>query len=63
MRFTEAFTCPFAKIRATAIAVTLGVLAGAATPALADNPLGLIDPATISVGTMGRCQALCLHHR
>lgn len=41
------------KIRATTAAITLGVLAGAATPALADNPLGLIDPATISVGTMG----------
>ncbi|AHK05151.1 ABC transporter substrate-binding protein (plasmid) [Agrobacterium tumefaciens] len=53
MQFTQALTSAFAKIRATTAAITLGVLAGAATPALADNPLGLIDPATISVGTMG----------
>jgi len=53
MRLTEAFTSPLTKIRATAIALTLGMIAGAATPALADNPLGLIDANTISVGTMG----------
>ncbi len=54
MRFTESLTSPFAQMRAAAIAVALGLLASAATPALAeDNPLGLIDPAVISVGTMG----------
>jgi len=53
MRLTEAFTSPLTKIRATAIALTLGMIASAATPALADNPLGLIDANTISVGTMG----------
>ncbi|MGQ3275201.1 MAG: amino acid ABC transporter substrate-binding protein, partial [Shinella sp.] len=54
MRFTEVLTSHFARLRTGAIAVALGVLAGATTPALAqDNPLGLIDPAVISVGTMG----------
>lgn len=53
MRFMKAFTSPFAKLRSNTIAVTLGVLAGVASPALADNALGLIDPNTISVGTMG----------
>ncbi|WP_425487701.1 ABC transporter substrate-binding protein [Mycoplana rhizolycopersici] len=41
-------------MRATAAAVALGVMASVATPVLAeDNPLGLIDPTVISVGTMG----------
>ncbi len=53
MRFMKAFTSPFAKLRSNTIAVTFGVLAGVASPALADNALGLIDPNTISVGTMG----------
>lgn len=54
MQFIEAFNAPFARMRATAVALAFGVLTGAAIPALAqDNPLGLIDPAVISVGTMG----------
>ena len=54
MRFTDALTSPLAWLRAGALAVAFGVLASAPTPALAqDNPLGLIDPAVISVGTMG----------
>ncbi|MCW5711890.1 ABC transporter substrate-binding protein [Shinella sp.] len=54
MRFSKAITSPLSRMRATVVALTLGVLAGAATPAAADdNPLGLIDPAVISVGTMG----------
>lgn len=54
MRMKKAFTAPFARLQATAIALTLGIMA-ATTPATqaADNPLGLIDPAVISVGTMG----------
>ena len=53
MRMTEAFSIPVTKMRTAAIALTLGMIAGAATPALAANPLGLIDENTISVGTMG----------
>lgn len=53
MRMTEAFSIPLTKMRTAAIALTLGVVAGAATPVLAANPLGLIDENTISVGTMG----------
>ena len=53
MRFMKAFTSPFAKLRSNTIAVTFGVLVGVASPALADDALGLIDPNTISVGTMG----------
>lgn len=54
MRFTQTLTFPFARLRAGAIAMAFGVLASATAPALAeDNPLGLIDPAVISVGTMG----------
>lgn len=54
MRFTQTLTFPFARLRAGAIAMAFGVLASATAPALAeDNPLGLIDPAIISVGTMG----------
>ncbi|MGP4805213.1 ABC transporter substrate-binding protein [Agrobacterium cavarae] len=52
MRLTEAFTSPLTKMRAAGVALTFGLIA-AATPALADNPLGLIDQNTISVGTMG----------
>ncbi|GLR51694.1 ABC transporter substrate-binding protein [Shinella yambaruensis] len=54
MRFSKAITSPLSRMRAAAVALALGVLAGAAMPAAAaDNPLGLIDPAVISVGTMG----------
>ncbi|CAK7254741.1 MULTISPECIES: ABC transporter substrate-binding protein [unclassified Shinella] len=54
MRLSKAITSPLSRMRAAAVALALGVLAGAATPAAADdNPLGLIDPAVISVGTMG----------
>ena len=54
MRFSKAITSFLSRMRAAAVALALGVLAGAATPAAADdNPLGLIDPAVISVGTMG----------
>lgn len=54
MRFSKAITSPLSRMRAAAVALALGVLAGAAAPAAADdNPLGLIDPAVISVGTMG----------
>lgn len=44
----------FGRVRAAALALTLAVAGATATPALADdNPLGLIDAKTISVGTMG----------
>ncbi len=53
MIFPEAFNAPFTKLRNVLVAVTLGLATGSA-PALAeDNPYGLIDPAVISVGTMG----------
>ena len=54
MRLSEAITSPLARMRATAVAIALGVVAVVTAPALAeDNSLGLIDPAVISVGTMG----------
>lgn len=54
MRITEALTAPLARMRMAAIAAALAALTGVATPSLAeDNPLGLIDPGMISVGTMG----------
>ena len=54
MQLSRTLISPFARLRAGALAMAFGVLAGAMTPALAeDNPLGLIDPAVISVGTMG----------
>jgi polar amino acid transport system substrate-binding protein len=54
MRLSDAITFPLARMRATAATVALGVMASVATPVLAeDNPLGLIDPTVISVGTMG----------
>jgi polar amino acid transport system substrate-binding protein len=54
MRITKAFIAPLAHMRMTAVAAALAVLTGVATPSLAeDNPLGLIDPGMISVGTMG----------
>ncbi len=50
----DAITFLLARMRATAAAVALGVMASVATPVLAeDNPHGLIDPSVISVGTMG----------
>ncbi|MDQ0457582.1 ABC transporter substrate-binding protein [Rhizobium paknamense] len=54
MRMKKAFTTPFGRLRAAALMLALGVLAGT-SPAThaADNPLDLIDPAVISVGTMG----------
>ncbi|MDX0431633.1 transporter substrate-binding domain-containing protein [Sinorhizobium medicae] len=54
MEFLEAIKLPFTGLRAAILATVLTVAAAAAVPAAAeDNPLGLIDPATISVGTMG----------
>lgn len=54
MRITQVITAPFARMRMTAVAAALVALTGVATTSLAeDNPLGLIDPGTISVGTMG----------
>lgn len=54
MRITEAFTAPLGRMRMTAVAAALAALTGVTTPSLAeDNPLGLIDPSMISVGTMG----------
>lgn len=44
----------FARLRAAALALAFTAAGGVATTAMAqDNPLGLIDPGTISVGTMG----------
>ncbi|OLP58836.1 amino acid ABC transporter substrate-binding protein [Xaviernesmea oryzae] len=43
-----------AGIRFTVAALAISLASGLATPALSqNNPLGLIDPGTISVGTMG----------
>ncbi len=54
MQLTGAFRSALARTRITAITLAAGILAAAATPALSqDNPLGLIDPTIISVGTMG----------
>ena len=54
MKFPEAITSPLARMRAAVMALALGLAAGAAAPAVAeDNPFGLIDPSVISVGTMG----------
>ncbi|PDT21435.1 amino acid ABC transporter substrate-binding protein [Rhizobium hidalgonense] len=54
MQLIQAPKIVLARARAAAIAVALAVLAGAAMPVHAqENPLGLIDPAVISVGTMG----------
>jgi polar amino acid transport system substrate-binding protein len=54
MRMTQAFTARFPRLRAAAFLLALGMLGGAPLEAVAqDNPLGLIDPAIISVGTMG----------
>ncbi|WP_411037320.1 ABC transporter substrate-binding protein [Shinella sp. BYT-45] len=55
MRFSMTIPSPLARVRAAAVALAVGLAAaGLSMPALAeDNPLGLIDPAVISVGTMG----------
>lgn len=54
MRIIKAFTAPLAGMRMTTVAAALVAVLGVATPSHAqDNPLGLIDPAMISVGTMG----------
>ncbi|MBB3309813.1 polar amino acid transport system substrate-binding protein [Rhizobium sp. BK196] len=54
MRLIETFKLRLARARVATVAVALAALAGAAMPIHAqDNPLGLIDPAVISVGTMG----------
>ncbi|MCA1407700.1 amino acid ABC transporter substrate-binding protein [Ensifer sp. IC3342] len=54
MRFSLTIMSPLARMRSAAVALALGLAASASTPALSeDNPLGLIDPAVISVGTMG----------
>lgn len=54
MHLKKAFAAPFARLQATTIVLALGIIAGT-TPAshAQDNPLGLIDPTIISVGTMG----------
>ncbi|WP_159947634.1 ABC transporter substrate-binding protein [Rhizobium sp. 18065] len=54
MHMNKALTAPFARLKATAIILALGMVAGT-TPAshAQDNSLGLIDPTIISVGTMG----------
>ncbi|WP_027998086.1 ABC transporter substrate-binding protein [Sinorhizobium arboris] len=45
---------PLARLGAAIAAIVFGLAAGALAPATAqDNPFGLIDPTTISVGTMG----------
>ncbi|WP_275791139.1 ABC transporter substrate-binding protein [Pararhizobium gei] len=52
MRRTE--SSPLGRLRAAMLGITLSLAAGTASTALAqDNPYGLIDPGTISVGTMG----------
>ena len=54
MRLIETFKLRLARARVATVAVALAALAGAAMPIHAqDNPLGLIDPAVVSVGTMG----------
>lgn len=55
MTFSHAVTSPFARVRAVLLGLALGLSASVSVvPAhAADNPYGLIDPATISVGTMG----------
>jgi polar amino acid transport system substrate-binding protein len=55
MTFSPAVTSPFARVRAALLGLAVGLSASvSALPAhAADNPYGLIDPTTISVGTMG----------
>lgn len=55
MTFSHAVTSPFARVRAVLLGLALGLSASVSVVPVhaADNPYGLIDPATISVGTMG----------
>lgn len=55
MTFSHAVTSPFARVRAALVGLALGLSASVSAMPVhaADNPYGLIDPATISVGTMG----------
>ncbi|MBB3660888.1 polar amino acid transport system substrate-binding protein [Rhizobium sp. BK650] len=54
MQLMQTFKIPLARARTATVTIALFVLAGAALSVHAqDNPLHLIDPAVISVGTMG----------
>lgn len=55
MTFSQAITSPFTKVRAALLGLAVGLSASvsAAPTHAAENPYGLIDPGTISVGTMG----------
>lgn len=54
MKFTQTLTYAMPRMRAAIAAVAFGLISGMAVQAIAaDNPYGLIDPKTISVGTMG----------
>lgn len=54
MKFTQTLTYVMPRMRAAIAAVAFGLISGMAVQAIAaDNPYGLIDPKTISVGTMG----------
>ncbi|MES5047146.1 ABC transporter substrate-binding protein [Rhizobium nepotum] len=53
MTFPEAVSLPFTRIRAALFGLAVGLSASALPASAAENPYGLIDPGTISVGTMG----------
>ncbi|MEZ2127690.1 MULTISPECIES: ABC transporter substrate-binding protein [unclassified Sinorhizobium] len=54
MNLPEVITTPFLRLRAALAVAAICLAAGTGVPAAADdNPYGLIDPAVISVGTMG----------
>ncbi|MFK0386267.1 ABC transporter substrate-binding protein [Agrobacterium sp. NPDC090273] len=55
MTFSQAITSPFTRVRAAILGLAVGLSASvSAIPAYAaENPYGLIDAGTISVGTMG----------
>lgn len=55
MTFSQAITSPFTRVRAAILGLAVGLSASvSAIPAhAAENPYGLIDAGTISVGTMG----------
>ena len=55
MTFSQAITSPFTRVRAVILGLAVGLSASvSAIPAhAAENPYGLIDAGTISVGTMG----------
>ncbi|WP_332302921.1 ABC transporter substrate-binding protein [Rhizobium sp. GR12] len=53
MTFPDAVSLPFTRIRAALLGLAVGLSTSTLPARAAENPYGLIDPGTISVGTMG----------